>query len=118
MYSASSLSSRLVTLSLTNHQDKLSALQQKLKASSNASSKIIYRTADVGEYEAIDAAVESAVEELGKIDILINNVCSLVTADTNESKPQANTTLKTSRPASPLTLQPPSTPCQSIPSRQ
>jgi NADP-dependent 3-hydroxy acid dehydrogenase YdfG len=67
-------------LALTNHQDKLSALQQKLQASSNASSKIIYRTADVGDYEAIDAAVASAVEELGKIDVLINNVRPLAAA--------------------------------------
>lgn len=51
----------------------MSALQQKLQASSTG--KIIYRTADIGKYEAIDVAVASAVEELGKIDILINNVC-------------------------------------------
>jgi NAD(P)-dependent dehydrogenase (short-subunit alcohol dehydrogenase family) len=56
-----------------NHQSKLVALQEKLQAS-NASSKIIYKVADVGDYEAVDAAVASAVEELGKIDILINNV--------------------------------------------
>jgi NADP-dependent 3-hydroxy acid dehydrogenase YdfG len=67
-------------LALTNRQDKLNALQQKLQASSNASSKIIYRTADVGDYEAIDAAVASAVEELGKIDVLINNVRPLAAA--------------------------------------
>jgi NAD(P)-dependent dehydrogenase (short-subunit alcohol dehydrogenase family) len=48
-------------------------LQEKLQAS-NAGSKIIYKVADVGDYEAVDAAVASAVEELGKIDILINNV--------------------------------------------
>jgi 3-hydroxy acid dehydrogenase/malonic semialdehyde reductase len=69
-----------MTRALTNHQDKLSALQQKLQATSDASSKIIYRTADVGDYEAIDAAVASAVEELGKIDVLINNVSPLTIA--------------------------------------
>lgn len=77
MQPASSLLSRLMTPTLTSCQDKLSALQQKLQASSNASSKIIYRTADVGDYEAVDAAVASAVEELGRIDILINNVSPL-----------------------------------------
>jgi 3-hydroxy acid dehydrogenase/malonic semialdehyde reductase len=51
----------------------LSALQEKLQAS-NAGSKIIYKVADVGDYDAVDAAVASAVEELGRIDILINNV--------------------------------------------
>jgi NAD(P)-dependent dehydrogenase (short-subunit alcohol dehydrogenase family) len=51
----------------------LVALQEKLQAS-NAGSKIIYKVADVGDYEAVDAAVASAVEELGRIDILINNV--------------------------------------------
>lgn len=58
---------------LTLYQDKLAALQQKLQAS-NPSTKIIYRAADVGNYEAIDAAVAYAVEQFGKIDILINNV--------------------------------------------
>jgi NAD(P)-dependent dehydrogenase (short-subunit alcohol dehydrogenase family) len=48
-------------------------LQQKLQAS-NSGSKIIYKVADVGDYDAVDAAVASAVEELGRIDILINNV--------------------------------------------
>lgn len=48
-------------------------MQEKLQTS-NAGSKITYKVADVGDYEAVDAAVASAVEELGKIDILINNV--------------------------------------------
>jgi 3-hydroxy acid dehydrogenase/malonic semialdehyde reductase len=48
-------------------------LQEKLQAS-NAGSKIIYKVADVGDYDAVDTAVASAVEELGRIDILINNV--------------------------------------------
>lgn len=37
---------------------------------------MIYRTADVGNYEEVDAAVDSSVKELGGIDILINNVRS------------------------------------------
>jgi NAD(P)-dependent dehydrogenase (short-subunit alcohol dehydrogenase family) len=41
---------------------------------SNTGSKIVYKVADVGVYDAVDAAVASAVEELGRIDILINNV--------------------------------------------
>lgn len=56
-----------------SYKAKLSALQEKLQAS-NAGSKIIYKVADVGDYDAVDAAVASAVEELGRIDILINNV--------------------------------------------
>lgn len=38
---------------------------------------MIYRTADVGNYEEVDAAVDSSVKELGGIDILINNVRSI-----------------------------------------
>jgi hypothetical protein len=56
-----------------SYQAKLSALQEKLQAS-NTGSKIIYKVADVGDYDTVDAAVASAVEELGRIDILINNV--------------------------------------------
>ncbi|KAL1587872.1 hypothetical protein WHR41_03269 [Cladosporium halotolerans] len=52
--------------------DKLSALQKKLQ-DAHPKSKIIYKAADVGDYQAVDAAVASAVEQLGKIDILINN---------------------------------------------
>jgi NAD(P)-dependent dehydrogenase (short-subunit alcohol dehydrogenase family) len=107
-----------MALALTSCQDKLSALQQKLQASSkNASSKIIYRTADVGDYEAVDAAVASAVEELGRIDILINNVSPLAIAYTinRTKKTKANTT---HRPVSPSTHPPPSTNSQSPPSKQ
>ena len=79
-----------MALALTSCQDKLSALQQKLQASINtASSKIIYRIADVGDYEAIDAAVTSAVEELGRIDILMNNVRPLAIAYTITKKTQS-----------------------------
>ena len=79
-----------MALALTSCQDKLSALQQKLQASINtASSKIIYRIADVGDYEAIDAAVASAVEELGRIDILMNNVRPLAIAYTITKKTQS-----------------------------
>lgn len=35
----------------------------------------MYRTADVGDYDSIDKAIESIVNELGTIDVLINNVC-------------------------------------------
>ena len=54
-------------------QNKLATLKRKLE-SSGAKGKIIYRAADVGEYKIIDQAVASAVEELGTIDILVNNV--------------------------------------------
>lgn len=56
-------------------QDKLSKLTDEL-SKQHPQIKVIYRTADVGNYEEVDAAVDSSVKELGGIDILINNVRS------------------------------------------
>ncbi|GAB7325887.1 hypothetical protein MBLNU13_g09952t2 [Cladosporium sp. NU13] len=70
---ATALAAEGATLVLVSRTEaKLSALQQKLQTS-DSGSKIIYKVADVGDYDAVDAAVASAVEELGRIDILINN---------------------------------------------
>jgi NADP-dependent 3-hydroxy acid dehydrogenase YdfG len=97
---------------IDKHQSKLVALQEKLQAS-NAGSKIIYKVADVGDYEAVDAAVASAVEELGRIDILINNVRLSILGT---RKPDADIRLS-ERPASRLMLQLRSTSFPSRPSR-
>lgn len=53
-------------------QDKLRQLKDNLIAKRNV--KVTYRAVDVGNYEDVDAAVASSVEEMGQIDILINNV--------------------------------------------
>ncbi|KAE8153347.1 hypothetical protein BDV25DRAFT_127289 [Aspergillus avenaceus] len=52
-------------------EDKLSNLKEKLSASST--SKITYGAVDVSDYHSVEAAVSSAIEEMGEIDILINN---------------------------------------------
>jgi len=36
--------------------------------------KYIFRTADIGDYQSVDKAVQSVWQELESIDILINNV--------------------------------------------
>lgn len=56
-------------------KDKLAKLRDDIHQQ-HPDLKIIYRAADVGKFEEVDAAVESSVQELGGIDILINNVCS------------------------------------------
>jgi 3-hydroxy acid dehydrogenase / malonic semialdehyde reductase len=53
-------------------QDKLEALTSKL-ASSHPNQKFIYRSVDVGDHEAVDKEVASAIDEIGQVDILINN---------------------------------------------
>ncbi|GJD04560.1 NADP-dependent L-serine/L-allo-threonine dehydrogenase ydfG [Colletotrichum higginsianum] len=57
---------------LSRSEDKLSSLAKKLSAS-YPDAKIIYRAADIGNFEVVDKAVASAVEEIGDIDVLINN---------------------------------------------
>jgi 3-hydroxy acid dehydrogenase/malonic semialdehyde reductase len=54
-------------------QNKLQELTEKL-AASRRNQKITYIAVDVGNHEAVDKAVASAVEDVGQIDILINNV--------------------------------------------
>ncbi|KAF7717607.1 Uncharacterized protein PECH_007617 [Penicillium ucsense] len=52
--------------------DKLSSLKDQL-LEQHPGIKVIYRAADVGSHEAVDAAIRSVIEEMGHIDILINN---------------------------------------------
>lgn len=53
-------------------QDKLVKLKEKILATSSIN--IAYRAVDVGNYADVDAAVASSIEEIGHVDILINNV--------------------------------------------
>ena len=39
--------------------------------------KYIFRTADIGDYQSVDKAVQSIWQELGSIDILIDNVSTI-----------------------------------------
>ncbi|KAJ5102199.1 Short-chain dehydrogenase/reductase SDR [Penicillium alfredii] len=57
---------------VSRSEDKLAKLTTELSAQ-HPQIKVIYRAVDVGNYEAVDAAVETSVRELGSIDILINN---------------------------------------------
>ncbi|KAJ5115776.1 hypothetical protein N7456_000124 [Penicillium angulare] len=52
-------------------ENKLAQLKEKL--STGAHVKIIYRAVDVGDFDSVDKAVQSSVQEMGGIDILINN---------------------------------------------
>lgn len=56
-------------------QDKLAKLADDLNKQ-YPEIKAIYRTADVGNYNEVDTAVESSVKEMGSINVLINNVLS------------------------------------------
>ncbi|KAH7193989.1 uncharacterized protein B0J16DRAFT_412514 [Fusarium flagelliforme] len=69
---ASSLAEQGANLILfARSEDKLAAITTKL-ASSN-SGKFTYRAVDISDYDAVDGAVASSVEEIGEINILINN---------------------------------------------
>jgi NADP-dependent 3-hydroxy acid dehydrogenase YdfG len=57
---------------LSRSEDKLAKLRDDLREQ-HGDLKIIHRAVDVGKHEEVDAAVDSAVRELGGIDILINN---------------------------------------------
>lgn len=54
-------------------QDKLSKLADDLRKQ-HPNLLVTYQAVDIGNYEQIDAAIESAVRDQGAIDILINNV--------------------------------------------
>lgn len=54
-------------------QDKLAELAKRIN-NQVGSQQCVYCAADVGDYKSVDDAVASAVEEVGVIDILINNV--------------------------------------------
>lgn len=61
-------------------QEKLAAIAKRLNDQATGS-RCVYRTADVGDYGSIDKAIESIVEELGTINVLINNVCHQLRTD-------------------------------------
>lgn len=54
-------------------KEKLSTVAKSV-SSANPNVKVIYRTADIGVFDVVDKAIGSAIEEIGDIDILINNV--------------------------------------------
>ncbi|PYI09840.1 NADP-dependent L-serine/L-allo-threonine dehydrogenase ydfG [Aspergillus sclerotiicarbonarius CBS 121057] len=53
-------------------EDKLQAIANTLQEQYPAS-KVIYKPVDIQSYEAVEQAVNTSVEQLGHIDILINN---------------------------------------------
>lgn len=55
-------------------EDKLDALAKSLRAR-NSKINVIFRSVDIQNYEAVNAAIESSIAELGDIDFLVNNVC-------------------------------------------
>ncbi|KAJ8092741.1 hypothetical protein PM082_007070 [Marasmius tenuissimus] len=70
---AYALAEQDVKLALVSRsEDKLKDLKQAL-ISKYPSATVFYYPVDVGDYEAVDKAVSSAVDDLGQIDILINN---------------------------------------------
>ncbi|KAJ5690677.1 hypothetical protein N7462_005069 [Penicillium macrosclerotiorum] len=57
---------------VSRSEDKLARLKDDL-SKQYPDLKFIYRGVDIGDYEAVDSAVRSSVQEMGGIDILINN---------------------------------------------
>ncbi|KAK5999978.1 hypothetical protein QM012_005066 [Aureobasidium pullulans] len=57
---------------VSRSEDKLSNIAARL-SKAHPDGRCVYRTADVSDYESIDKVVKSATEEIGTIDILINN---------------------------------------------
>ncbi|KAL0940455.1 short chain dehydrogenase reductase family [Colletotrichum truncatum] len=57
---------------LSRSERNLATLANKLSLS-YSNIKIIYRAADVGDFESVDKAIASAIEAVGQIDILVNN---------------------------------------------
>ncbi|KFA46942.1 hypothetical protein S40293_03588 [Stachybotrys chartarum IBT 40293] len=57
---------------LARSEDKLSALTKEL-TSKHSQCKAIYIPTDIGKHDAVDKAVALTIEQLGSIDILINN---------------------------------------------
>ncbi|KAK9320602.1 hypothetical protein V1517DRAFT_264048, partial [Lipomyces orientalis] len=58
---------------ISRSEEKPTALAKKL-TSSHSNCKVVYKAADIADYKAVDDAVSAAVQELGDIDILVNNV--------------------------------------------
>lgn len=62
---------------VSRSEDKLKAISARFTTSYPAQ-RFTYRAVDIGNHDLVDKAISSAIEELGHIDILINNVsCSL-----------------------------------------
>ncbi|KAL2851323.1 hypothetical protein BJX68DRAFT_275307 [Aspergillus pseudodeflectus] len=57
---------------ISRSEDKLATLAKKLSGQTS-SIKITWRAVDIGDQPAVDAAIASTIDELGPIDILINN---------------------------------------------
>ncbi|KAK0372657.1 NADP-dependent L-serine/L-allo-threonine dehydrogenase ydfG [Colletotrichum limetticola] len=57
---------------LSRSKEKLSTVAKSV-SSANPNVKVIYRAADIGVFDVVDKAIGSAIEEIGEIDILINN---------------------------------------------
>ncbi|KAK1671673.1 NADP-dependent L-serine/L-allo-threonine dehydrogenase ydfG [Colletotrichum godetiae] len=57
---------------LSRSEERLSHVAKSL-STTNSGIKVIYRAADIGNFDMVDKAVGSAIEEIGDIDILINN---------------------------------------------
>lgn len=69
----SNVAPKIQSVSLTTAiQNKLAALIHKLRYSYPAG-KFSHKAVDITDYEAVDGAMASAVDEYGQIDILINN---------------------------------------------
>ena len=58
---------------MKNAQDKLQAITNTLHEK-YPGSKVVYKSVDIQSYEAVERAVNASVEQLGHIDILVNNV--------------------------------------------
>ncbi|KAF9871140.1 short chain dehydrogenase reductase family [Colletotrichum karsti] len=70
---ATSLAAQGANLVLLSRSERnLATLANKLSLT-HGNLKIIYRAADVGDFESVDKAIASAVDAMGHIDILINN---------------------------------------------
>ncbi|KAJ5371281.1 uncharacterized protein N7496_007373 [Penicillium cataractarum] len=73
---------------LSRSEDKLAKLKDDLLQQYN-NIKVTYRTADVGNHEQVDAAIQSSIEELGPIDILINNASPAPTSYSHPNHPSS-----------------------------
>lgn len=58
---------------LSRSEDKLKELMERLATGSGPNVKITYQPVDVGHFESVEKAVTGAIDQLGDIDILINN---------------------------------------------
>lgn len=61
---------------ISRSENKLKAISAKFTASYPAQ-RFSYQAVDIGNHDLVDKAISSAIEELGHIDILINNVSFL-----------------------------------------